>query len=214
MPLLMTSESENLPDETTVEIPGNEARAIFVYRGQLLSITDINGKQPATLFAFLQRDFREFLSPHHTRVFSNSYILSLGMRLMTNRRRPIMVLGRDTVGTHDLLLPATDKSYLSKLGMSKSNGCVENALAALKDVGVSPPKLPDPVNLFLNVALDKDGTLTPKKLKSKKGDQVLFRVLLNSICVVSSVNKSIGLWSEGKSTPLLLNTFNFVPSFD
>ena len=214
MPLLMTSESGNLPDETTVEIPGNEARAIFVYRGQLLSITDINGKQPATLFAFLQRDFREFLSPHHTRVFSNSYILSLGMRLMTNRRRPIMVLGRDTVGTHDLLLPATDKSYLSKLGMSKSNGCVENALAALKDVGVSPPKLPDPVNLFLNVALDKDGTLTPKKLKSKKGDQVLFRVLLDSICVVSSVNKSIGLWSEGESTPLLLNTFNFVPSFD
>ena len=139
MPLLMTSESGNLPDETTVEIPGNEARAIFVYRGQLLSITDINGKQPATLFAFLQRDLREFLSPHHTRVFSNSYILSLGMRLMTNRRRPIMVLGQDTVGTHDLLLPATDKSYLSKLGMSKSNGCVENALAALKDVGVPPP---------------------------------------------------------------------------
>ena len=214
MPLLMTSESGNLPDETTVEIPGNEARAIFVYRGQLLSITDINGKQPATLFAFLQRDLREFLSPHHTRVFSNSYILSLGMRLMTNRRRPIMVLGRDTVGTHDLLLPATDKSYLSKLGMANSNGCVENALTALKDVGVSPPKLPDPVNLFLNVELDKDGTLTPKKLKSKKGDQVLFRVLLDSICVVSSVNKSIGLWSEGESTPLLLNTFNFVPSFD
>ena len=214
MPLLMTSETGDLPEETAVEVPGNDARAIFVSRGQLLSITDINGKQPATLFAFLQRDLREFLSPHHTRVFSNSFILSLGMRLMTNHRRPIMVLGRDTVGTHDLLLPATDKDYLSKQGSSKSNGCVENALAALKDVGVSPPKLPDPVNLFLNVELDENGALTPKKLKSKKGGQVLFRVLLDSVCVVSSVNKSVGLWPEGESTPLRINTFNFVPSFD
>ena len=214
MPLLMKSGEGDLQDEVNIQIPGGEAHAVPAYRGQLLSITDINGRQPASLFAFLQDDLREFLSPHHTRVFSNSFILSLGMRLMTNHRRPIMVLSRDTVGTHDLLLPATDKNYLSKLTQTESNGCVENALSALSEIRIFPPKLPDPVNIFSNVALSEDGTLMPRSLKSEPGDQVVFRVLLDIICVVSTANKSVGLWSEGESTPLRLNTFNFVSSLD
>ena len=214
MPLLMKSGEEDLQAEVTIQIPGGEARAVPVYRGQLLSITEINGKQPASLFAFLQDDLREFLSPHHTRVFSNSFILSLGMRLMTNRRRPIMVLGRDTVGTHDILLPATDKNYLSKLMQTESNGCVENALSALSEIRVFPSKLPDPVNIFSNVELSEDGDLMPRSLKSEPGDQVIFRVLLDIICVVSSANKSVGLWAEGDSTPLRLSTFNFVSSLN
>ena len=107
---------------------------------------------------------------------------------MTNRRRPIMVLGRDAVGTHDLLLPATDKNYLSKLMQTESNGCVENALSALSEIRVYPPKLPDPVNIFANVELSEDGALMPRSLKSEPGDQVIFRVLLDIICVVSSAN--------------------------
>ena len=73
--------TEELPPEIAVEIPGGEARAIYAYQGQLLSIVDLFGRQPATLFAIVKDNFREFLSPHHTRVFSNSFLLKLGMRL-------------------------------------------------------------------------------------------------------------------------------------
>ena len=151
MPLLMKAQTEHLPSETTLEIPGGEARAFHAHQGQLLSIVDLAGQQPATLFAFVTNNLKEFLSPHHTRVFSNSFLLNLGMRLVTNHRRPIMVLGKDTVGTHDLLWPALDARYLSSQGLPDTNGCVENAKNALARLGVVPPRLPDPVNLFLNV---------------------------------------------------------------
>jgi len=156
-------------------------------------------------------DLREFLSPHHTRVFSNSFLLTLGMRLVTNRRRPIMVLGEDTVSTHDLLWPASDARYLSSQGYTKVTGCAENAQNALKELGISLPKLPDPVNLFLNIELDNEGNLTPKELKSSAGDHVLFRVLIDCICVVSSAQKNVGDWSEGEATALKVSTSNGVP---
>ena len=213
MPLLMKSlTTEDLPPEVAVEIPGGEARAIYAYQGQLLSVVDLFGRQPATLFAIVKDDLREFLSPHHTRVFSNSFLLKLGMRLVTNRRRPIMVLGKDTVGTHDLLWPASAARYLSSQGYTKVTGCTENAQNAFKELGILLPKLPDPVNLFLNIELDNEGNLTPKKLQSSAGDHVLFRVLIDCICVVSSAQKNIGDWSEGDATALQVSTSNGVPS--
>ena len=63
------NKTQELPPETTVEIPGNEARAFKVCQGQLLSIADLFGHQPATLFAFVKDDLLEFLSPT-TRVCS------------------------------------------------------------------------------------------------------------------------------------------------
>ena len=133
------------------------------------------------------------------------------MRLVTNHRRPIMVLGQDTVGSHDLLWPASDADYLSSQGYPNATGCVENAGHALKDLGVSPPKLPDPVNLFLNVELDRNGTLTPKPLQLRAGDYVLFRVLIDCICVVSSAHKNTGGWAEGVATALQVKSLNSVP---
>ena len=213
MPLLMKSlTTEDLPPEVAVEIPGGEARAIYAYQGQLLSVVDLFGRQPATLFAIVKDDLREFLSPHHTRVFSNSFLLKLGMRLVTNRRRPIMVLGKDTVGTQDLLWPASDARYLSSHGHTKATGCTENAQKAFRELDISLPKLPDPVNLFLNIELDNEGNLTPKKLQSSAGDHVLFRVLIDCICVVSSAQKNIDDWTEGDATALQVSTSNGVPS--
>ena len=211
MPLLMKEQTGRLPSETALDVPGGEARAFNVHQGQLLSIIDLAGQQPATLFAFVTSDHKEFLSPHHTRVFSNSFLLNLGMRLVTNRRRPIMVLGKDTVGTHDLLWPALDAPYLSSQGVPDTDGCIENARNALTEFGVSLPKLPDPVNLFLNVELDSTGTLIPKPLKSQAGDEVLFRVLIDCICVVSAAHKDPSGWPKALPTTLQIRTLNQVP---
>jgi len=211
MPLLMKEPTGLVPSETALDVPGGEARAFHAHQGQLLSIIDTKGQQPASLFSFVTSNHAEFLSPHHTRVFSNSFLLNLGMRLVTNHRRPIMVLGKDTVGTHDLLWPALDASYLSSHGVLDTGGCIENARNALTEFGVSPPKLPDPVNLFLNVELDSTGALTPKPLQSRAGDHVLFRVLIDCICVVSAAHKDPNGWSKAPPTMLQVSTLNQVP---
>ena len=86
MPLLMKEPEQGpLPDEAEIEIGAGLAGAVVARRGQLLTITDVEGRQPAALFGVTLANPREFLSPHHTRVFSNSFMLRLGMRLVTNR---------------------------------------------------------------------------------------------------------------------------------
>ena len=211
MPLLMKEPNEGpLPPETELVVGADRAGAVVARCGQLLTVTDIEGRQPAALFAITLTDPREFLSPHHTRVFSNSFVLRLGMRLVTNRRRPILVLGKDTVDTNDLLLPAVDRDYLARHGHPGRAGAEENARRAFADAGVEPPKLPDPVNLFLNVGLRADGSIVPGPLRSRAGDHVTFRVVIDATFVVATIAKDVGHWSEGPSTPLALRVRNWL----
>ena len=119
MPLLMIEpEIAPLPDELDLLVPGGEATAFPVSKGQMLAITDLDGGQPAGLFGVVAADMEQVLSPHHTRVFSNSFLLMLGMRLVSNRRRPMMVLGQSSAHLkHDLLMPLTE-SFSRRSGWS------------------------------------------------------------------------------------------------
>ena len=211
MPLLMKEAVPGpLPAETEIVVGPDQAGAVVARRGQLLTVTDVEGRQPAALFGITLDDPRVFLSPHHTRVFSNSFMLRLGMRLVTNRRRPILVLGKDTVDTNDLLLPAVDSDYLARHGHPGRAGTVENVARAYADAGIEPPKLPDPVNLFLNVGLETDGSIVPGPLRSGAGDHVTFRVVIDATFVVATIAKDAGHWDEGPSTPLGVRVHNWL----
>jgi len=154
--LLMKEPSLALPPEPTIEVAGGTARAFPIAQGQLMTIVDTDGGQPASLFGVSVADRAHFLSPHHTRVFSNSFILRLGMRIVTNRRRPAMVLGRDTVGAHDLLMPISEagsgSAYLGATDLFR-----DKVRAAFAKCRVDLTRVPDPINLFLDVAVAADG---------------------------------------------------------
>ncbi len=185
--LLMTKPIEREAQSLrTAHVAAGTAGGIEVLQGQLLKITAAGPGAVASLFGFVSGDPQLFLSVHHTRVFSNSYVLGLGMRLVTNRRRPLMVLGKDTVGTHDLLMPASTTAYLQAHRYGNQQGCVEAVAAELKRLGLAPPKLPDPVNLFMHVRLHQDGRLEPLQNKAAPGDYVIFRVLRDAMFIVAA----------------------------
>ncbi|WP_346831637.1 urea carboxylase-associated family protein [Pseudomonas abietaniphila] len=197
--LLMKEATETrapLPMQT-VTVDAASAGSILVKRGQLLRITALEDGAVASLFGFSETDPNVHLSVHHTRVFSNSYVLGAGMRMVNNRRRPVMVLGKDSVGQHDLLLPASTSAFLAANGYARQIGCVEALQAELQRLGRQQPKLPDPINLFMNVQLDQRGTLTPLPTTVKAGDSVTCRVVLDTVFVVSTCCTGI----PGNDTP-------------
>lgn len=193
------------PPELALTVPHGQAVAFPAGRGQLLTVTDLEGSRPASLFAWTMGDPAEFLSPHHTRVFSNSYVLTLGMRLMTNRRRPMLVLGRDTVGRHDLLMPASDGVSLTEAGLG-GGGCIEAVRAAVGRTDLHPPKWPDPVNLFADVAVCTDGSLVVGPPPSGPGDHVTCRILIDGLFVVAACTTGI-MAGEGRG-PLAVRVAN------
>ncbi|WP_102225381.1 DUF1989 domain-containing protein [Acidimangrovimonas sediminis] len=187
MPLMMITPTDaDLPPESAVVIPHGTVAAIPVKQGQLMTITDIEGGRPVQLYAYTDASTDEFLSPHHTRVFSNSYRLNQGMRMVTNRRRPLMVLGKDTGRKHDLLMPGATRSGLAEVGLA-SEACEREAFrAAVAEAGLEPAKFPDPINLFLDVSIDTTGAIAPHDLSHPAGTHVTCRVVIDCLLFVGA----------------------------
>jgi hypothetical protein len=195
MPLLMTElPSAPLPDELTLDVRGGEARLIRARQGQLLSVETPEGGQIAELFAYTTVSSREFLSPHHTRVFGGTFLLRMATRMVTNRRRPIFVVSRDSHRRHDLLSPASDACL----------GAVADALAG---AGLRPMKIPDPVNLFMNTELRSDGGIRPGSCLARPGDRITLRVLMDADVVVAACQAAR---SAAPPTMLRVRLTNFV----
>lgn len=181
---------------SVVVAPGT-AGSIRVLRGQLLRITALGDGAVASLFGFSLDEPGVWLSVHHTRVFSNSYLLGAGMRMVNNRRRPVMVLGKDSVRHHDLLLPGSTTSWLAERGYSGQQGCMESLARELARVGMSVPKLPDPINLFMHVGLARNGDIMPQDNLTRRGDSVTCRVVADTHFIVSACCTGI----EGNDRP-------------
>jgi len=179
MPLLMVDPARDpLPPEADVPVPRGGAVTVEVRQGQLLSIETVVPGQVAELFAWTIADAGEWLSPHHTRVFGGTFELRMGTRLVTNRRRPILVVGRDSLRHHDLLLPASEAS-------------VAAVAAAVAQAGFVVPRIPDPINLFLETQLHPDGRIEVRPSPARAGDRWTTRVLLDAVVAVAAPSPSL-----------------------
>jgi len=186
-----------------VRIPGGYARAFRVKAGQYLSIIDVEGKQTADFVAFSDKDRNEYLSPHHTRVSLMTLRPKVGDRLRTNLRMPIFEIVEDTVGRHDLLIPACDKQrYLVDYGVKDHRSCVENFLEAFSSHGIT--RIPDPVNIFQNTEFREDGTLFMIPGLSKANDRIVLRSLMDTLCAISACPMDLNPVGGDRVTDILI----------
>ncbi len=194
-----------------VQVAPGSIGSIRVLRGQLLRITAQGDGAVASLFGFSLADPAVWLSVHHTRVFSNSYLLGSGMRLVNNRRRPMMVLGKDSVKRHDLLLPASTTAFLRERGY-QGEGCLDALRGELARLDMVVPKLPDPINLFMHVKLTREGDILPETNLTKAGDSITCRVVMDTQFIVSACNT--GIEGNDRPAPLLLSVAENLHDFN
>jgi len=194
-----------------VQVAAGSIGSISVLRGQLLRITAQGDGAVASLFGFSLADPAVWLSVHHTRVFSNSYLLGSGMRLVNNLRRPMMVLGKDSVKRHDLLLPASTTAFLAERGYP-GEGCLDALRGELARLGMVVPKLPDPINLFMHVKLTREGEILPETNLTQAGDSITCRVVMDTQFIVSACNT--GIEGNDRPAPLLLSVAENLHDFN
>jgi uncharacterized protein len=148
--------------ETLIEIPARRGKAAFVAAGQVVTVINTHGEQVVDTWAFNRTDLGEFMSNEHTRAHSLHLIPRPGDILRTNRRRPIMTMIEDTSGgIHDTLIAACDKHRYAFLGVEGyHDNCTDNLFAGLRELGLVPPEVPSPLNLFMNIPWTADGALS------------------------------------------------------
>lgn len=166
-------------------IPARRGKAALVAAGQHVKVINTHGQQVVDTWAFRQDDLTEFMSMEHSRTSIGRTMPVLGQSMVTNQRRPILTLVRDTSGgIHDTLLAACDRYRYELLGcVQYHDNCTDNLASALAELGLAPPETPSPWNLFMNIPVNADGSLGFEPPVSGPGDYVLLRAEMD--CVVA-----------------------------
>jgi uncharacterized protein YcgI (DUF1989 family) len=169
-------------------IPARKGVAARVMRGQVVTIINTHGSQVVDTWAFCADDVAEFMSMEHSRGAMLKVNPVNGDTLRSNKRRPMLTITQDTSGgIHDTLIAACDRYRYQQLGhVGHHDNCTDNLAAALATLGLTPPEVPSPLNLFMNIPVGKHGEVSFEAPVSKPGSHVSLRADMDLIIAFSA----------------------------
>lgn len=176
-----------------IVVPGGFGRGFSARSGQFISIIDLHGQQAGDFVAVSRDDHDEVLSPTHTRRHLRSLFFKVGDTLMTSRGRPMFEVVRDDVdGAHDATVPACDPTrYSVEFGVCGHRNCLENLNEAMSGKGIGILGIPEPFNFFQNGPVTAEGRMRLSDPKSKPGDALVLRALVDVECALSPCPQDI-----------------------
>ena len=182
-------------------VPARRGRAQRLTKRQAIKIINVSGTQVCDTWAFNAEDLREFMSMEHMRPTIGTIFPRQGHHLVTNRRRPILLFEADTSpGIHDTLIAACDDyRYGLLVCTTYHDNCTDNLAAGMRQIGLNPPEVPSPLNLWMNIPVDKDGKTGWGEPVSKAGDYVVLRAKLDCIVAMSACPQDILPINKGKT---------------
>ena len=171
-----------------ITIEARRGKAAFVERAQHVKLINTHGQQVVDTWAFNRHDMTEFMSMEHSRTSLGRIMAPTGSSMVTNHRRPILTLVEDTTtGIHDTLLAACDRYRYELLGCTEyHDNCTDNLAQGLAELGLTSAETPSPWNLFMNIPVEADGSLSFQPPVSKPGDYVLLRAEMDCVIAFST----------------------------
>ena len=181
-------------------IPACSGKRIDVRQGQTITVVDIDGGQVVDFFAEVTGSPAEFLSTGVTIDCNESLRLKVGDTIYTNLYRPMLEVIEDDVGEHDLLHPCCRPEmydFFYHNGEGHPN-CYDNINGALDE----HRPIITPVNLFMYTKINTDGSVSVEAPKSKAGDRIVLRALMDITLGVAACSVSESKCNSGKCSPV------------
>jgi uncharacterized protein YcgI (DUF1989 family) len=188
----------------TYVVPARQGRALRVGRGQVVRIINPHGTQVGDAWALNADDLGEYLSMPHTRAATDHLIPRVGDVLVSNRRRPMLSVSADTSpGVHDTQMAACDLFRYRGLGVTGyHDNCADNFRMALQAVGLRAQDVPAPLNLWMNIPFQPDGSVAWLPPVSKPGDHVELTACMDLVVVLSACPQDIIVINERRPVEL------------
>lgn len=164
-------------------IPPRSGTAFRLEKGQVLTVTDVDGVQVSDLLACNADDVREVISNGRTFDYAETIRLTTGHTLFSNRSSRMLTIVEDTVGQHDFLLTPCSEATFRHFYPDQPvhRGCFGNLADALAIYGVEPDMIPCAFNLFMNVPVASDGKLRVDPPLSTAGDYIRLRAEMSLV---------------------------------
>ena len=149
-------------------------------------------------------NIKEYLSAEHTRPSIERLFPKEGEAFYTQERRPIITLLEDhTPGIHDMLFAACNPSRYRELGVESWHAsCEENLQKCMETLGQAGIEIPQPVNLFTNFPVSRDGELGVAAPLTKAGDYVVMRAEMDAYICVSACPQDQNQTNSGTPTDI------------
>lgn len=165
------------------EVAPRTGTAFVLRAGQVLKVTDPCGSQVSDLVAYAADDVREVLSNGRTFDYEETISLTTGHRLWSNRSNVMLSIEDDRVGSHDFLLtPCSEATFRHFYPEHPAHrGCFGNLAEALAPFDIEPDSILTAFNLFMNVPVAADGTLSVDPPISQAGDFIRLRAAMDLI---------------------------------
>ncbi len=176
-----------------IVIPARHGKATPVNKGQSIRIINTYGSQVVDTWIFNRHDLHEFQSNEHTRATLLKMRFSPGDPLYTNRRRPIVIVEKDTSpGIHDMLMAACDNYRYQLLGCTEyHDNCTDNLASGMRELGYDIPETPSPINIFMHIPWTMEGGLSFDPPVTAPGQYVQFRTTMDCIFAFSACPQDI-----------------------
>lgn len=169
-------------------------------KGQLITVTDVEGGQVADFFAEMLGNPDEFLSTGVTIDCNDSLKLNKGDKIYSNLYRPMFSVVYDDVGEHDLLHPCCRKEmydFFYRNGAGHPN-CLDNINGCLNETR----PIIQPVNLFMHTEILPDGKIAVRAPKTSAGSKIVLRAEADVRIGIAACSVSESECNGGKCTPI------------
>ncbi len=196
----MSSPDKKLSQPGRCRIAPSSGVAFRLRRGVRLRVTDPEGEQVSDLMAFAVGDPDHWLSSGRTLDYEETIRLTSGNTLWSNRSEKMLTIAEDTCGTHDFLLaPCSPEMYTLLYGLPPDHdhpSCLMNLAERLGPHGMPRDRVPNTFNIFMNVPVKSDGSLSVEPPTSRPGDYIIFRAEMDLIvgltaCAAEGTNNSM-----------------------
>jgi len=172
-------------------------------KGQVLRVTDVEGKQVGDLVAFSRDDPREKFWVSNTARLNGTIYLTAGHTLYSERSRPMLKITASTGNPHDMLAGSCNAEIDKvRYGVDNHRGCVENLVKALEPWLIPREDVPMSFNIFMNAPVQLDGTYSYVEPESVAGSYIEFVVQMDLIVAMSNCPEDLNPVNAGKLKPL------------
>jgi uncharacterized protein YcgI (DUF1989 family) len=188
----------------TIEtVPARYGKAIRVPAGAAIRLVNTHGNQVVDTWAFRRDDLAEYMSMAHSRSVNSRIYPALGDVFVSIQRRPMLRLVEDSSpGRHDTLLCACNAAIYEEHGCAPGHrSCQDNLHEALAALGLAVPCTPAPLNIFMNVSVQPDGSILREPPVSRPGDHVLLRAEMDLVVVFSACPQDVTPINGAARTP-------------
>lgn len=191
---------------TEVIVPARKGRGVYLKKGQLIDIVDVEGHQVGDLIAWFRDDPSEYLSPTHTVSCNASIMLATGSQLFSNHRNPVFTILHDDVEKHDIIVPCCDHERFKRdYNLDDHDHCLANLEHARDLLGEDVELRGETAwNVFMHNRVTEDGQVVTDPAAHEAGATITLLAHEDLVVLLSACPQDLTPCNDFNPTSMMM----------